>query len=788
MQFSQGFSTQPLQLAESGYAESVQYPDLNWKFRILAAEAHVRKSQIQQAMDLLQAEPPPNLSGEILWRRKLAQASAFCESRRSTPAEGMLAQAAELAGQQHDKIAELTYLRGICQLDSGQLGQAETYLRSVAEDKAVTNPFLKTYAMANLGWCAQVQLRYEEAIDWNTRALEAARSAAAPPLEEKALANLGSLYAALRNLPAAQENLDAAQKLAVQLKDLRDEQKLLIDLALVQRVEGQSGAEERSLNRALEIATGLHDNDIASRALLNLSVLKLDQRNLGLAEKYLRQANDLRLEGENLEKWRLNQARLLSVQGDYPKAIAGLLEQLHQIESSDKQHNHVSYLLIWNIQALLANAYDAENNLVEAEKWFQRSIETVEKAATNHGRFGTDIRDNVPVFDDYVAYLIAHKQNEKALQVAQLGRARTLMAEADGPRRAENTHAWTAAIQQYLHRNHIVLLSYFATGKDCYLWTLTGTQFRLSQLGIAGPDLNILIDSYKAAIERHAPLSESTSAKKLFQILIQPASDLIPKGTHVMVLADSKLYSLNFETLISPQGGDHYWIGDVDIQNVSAIDLLLRPAHRNSAAKGLLLIGAPVQADSHFIELPHAREEMESVRQHFSAKEVTSLSGKEATPGSYTGGSPRDYKYIHLATHGSANAIAPLKSAIILSAGSDGNFKLLAQDIISPKLRLNAQLVTISACEGAGTNVQSLEGLLGLEWAFMRAGAHQVVAALWDVDDSITPKLMDDFYAQLQQGKSASEALRHAKLEVMKGGGKYATPYYWAALQLYTGS
>src|SRR5262249_16732526 len=156
-----------------------------------------------------------------------------------------------------------------------------------------------------------------------------------------------------------------------------------------------------------------------------------------------------------------------------------------------------------------------------------------------------------------------------------------------------------------------------ATSKECYLWTLTGTQFRLSPLGITGPDLDTLIDSYKGAINRHTPLSESTAAKKLFQILVEPAADLIPKSAHVMILADSNIYSLNFETLISSNGGDHYWIEDVDIQNASSIDLLLRPARRSSGNRGLLLIGAPVQADPHFVELPHAPQEMESVRQRF---------------------------------------------------------------------------------------------------------------------------------------------------------------------------
>ena len=695
-----------------------------------------------------------------------------------------------MVGDQRDKAIELLYVRGRCGIFNQKWDDAAYYFNSIVEAGPISDPFLRAYVPANLGWSARMKLQYEESVDWYLKALSAARSAGATHLEQNVLGNLGSLYEELRDFPNARSNVLAAEKLAEQQKDSASEQRLLIDLGHIQQVEGQSGAAEQSFNRALDIATRLNNNDVAARALLNLSVIKLEQKKFDLAGKFLRQASDLHLEGELLEHWKLNQAKLLAAQGEYAQAIASLFQQLHDIEEADKQNHSAQYLLRWYVQAELAHDYAAKNNAEEAEKWFQRGIDTVEEAASKmkHEEYRTDIRDNMPVFDDYVAFLISQKQYDKAFQIAQLGRARTLMPDVDGPRRPVNTQAWVAAIQQYLRRNHAVLLSYFASNKDCYLWTLTGTQLRLSPLGIPGPDLDTLIDSYKAAIQRHAPLAESSAAKKLFQVLVQPAGDLIPKDAHIVIMADSKIYSLNFETLISPQGGDHYWIEDVDIQNASSIDLLVRPNRKRSASRGLLLIGAPAQADPHFVELPNAPQEMESVGRHFSPSEITSFSGKDATPGAYMNASPGLYKYIHLATHGSANAMEPLKSAIILSTGPDGGFKLLASDIISPKLRLNAQLVTISACEGAGTNVQSLEGLLGLEWAFMRAGAHQVVAALWDVNDAITPELMGDFYAQLKQGKPASEALRHSKLKLLEAGGKYATPYYWASLQLYTGS
>jgi CHAT domain-containing protein len=179
---------------------------------------------------------------------------------------------------------------------------------------------------------------------------------------------------------------------------------------------------------------------------------------------------------------------------------------------------------------------------------------------------------------------------------------------------------------------------------------------------------------------------------------------------------------------------------------------------------------------------------MQSVGQHFAPSEVKIFSGPAATPRAYITSSPGRYKYIYLATHGTSNAVEPLQSAIILSPDSQGSFKLLASDIMDKKLKLNADLVTISACEGAGTNVQSLEGLLGLEWAFMRAGAHQVVAALWDVDDAVTPKLVGDFYGEINNHKSTAEALRSAKLAMLHSNDFHNRPYYWASLQLYTGS
>ena len=101
---------------------------------------------------------------------------------------------------------------------------------------------------------------------------------------------------------------------------------------------------------------------------------------------------------------------------------------------------------------------------------------------------------------------------------------------------------------------------------------------------------------------------------------------------------------------------------------------------------------------------------------------------------------------------------------------------------------MRAELVTISACYGAGTRAYSGEGLVGLSWAFLRAGAHHVVAALWEASDVSTGQLMDKFYDELDRGKSPDTALRTAKLSLLHSGGAFRKPFYWAPFQLYAGS
>jgi len=126
-----------------------------------------------------------------------------------------------------------------------------------------------------------------------------------------------------------------------------------------------------------------------------------------------------------------------------------------------------------------------------------------------------------------------------------------------------------------------------------------------------------------------------------------------------------------------------------------------------------------------------------------------------------------------------------LDSAIVLSP-QNGACLLYARDIAEYPLR--AQLVTIASCRGAGAKAFPGEGLLGLTWAFLRAGAADVIAALWDVNDKSTLEIMATLYAGVAAGKPATEALHMAKVGMARRSDVYRKPYYWGAFQSYTGA
>jgi CHAT domain-containing protein len=177
--------------------------------------------------------------------------------------------------------------------------------------------------------------------------------------------------------------------------------------------------------------------------------------------------------------------------------------------------------------------------------------------------------------------------------------------------------------------------------------------------------------------------------------------------------------------------------------------------------------------------LAAAAREIADVRQHFAEPDQVVFVHESATPQAFAAAAKDPYAAIHFTAHALANRERPLESAVLLSSG-----KLYAREVMN--LPLKVDLVTVSACRGAGQRTYSGEGLVGFAWAFLRAGARNVIAGLWDVNDQSTAGLMDALYRELDAGKRPADALRAAKLAMIESRGNLKKPYYWAPFQLYT--
>jgi CHAT domain-containing protein len=495
----------------------------------------------------------------------------------------------------------------------------------------------------------------------------------------------------------------------------------------------------------------------------------------------------------------------------YPLLVEGrVAADTHEAAAAEADFREVAkspdtpVFLKWEAERSLARLYEDEKKPDAAAAEYRTALNTFEAARCDlHQRVDSRLpflSNAARIYEDYIHFLVEQDKTNDALRVADYSRARTL-AEGLG-RPCKPTFAPDPLNTSELARRAGGTILFYAIGSQhSYLWAVTSHQVRMFPLAANESEIDAAVQSYRKKLEGPPEiLDASNDGSTLYKLLVEPAQDLLKqearaKNTNIFIIPDGALNSLNFETLL-PQPR-HYWIEDVTISNAASLRLLpaLRTMPRNLGK--LLLIGDPkapaAGSDNAYPELPNAPLQMEDIKKYFSPEQESVFTREQASPAAYLKGAPEQFSYIHFVAHGTASRTSPLDSAIILSrdpassaSGSqDDSFKLYARDIIGGQ-PLRAELVTISACYSTGKRTYSGEGLVGLSWAFLRAGAHNVIGALWDVSDASTPQIMDALYAELKKGKRPSAALRIAKLSALRGA-DLKRPFYWAPFQLYSG-
>ncbi|TAM79771.1 MAG: CHAT domain-containing protein [Acidobacteria bacterium] len=182
-------------------------------------------------------------------------------------------------------------------------------------------------------------------------------------------------------------------------------------------------------------------------------------------------------------------------------------------------------------------------------------------------------------------------------------------------------------------------------------------------------------------------------------------------------------------------------------------------------------------------DLPHSADEVNSAGKIFGSSSVL-LVGTEATEAAFKAEPLSRFMIIHIAAHGIANPRYPDRAALVLGPDPAHRDDGLLQAREIRELHLDADLVTLSACDTGIGRLDGEEGIENIERAFLYAGAKSVLASLWAASDVYTTDLMDRFYRNLRAGQDEGEALRHAKLDLLKQFKGQAVPFYWAGLTL----
>jgi CHAT domain-containing protein len=775
--------------ADAGYREfSARNSKWAWRFRVLEGEVLVSRGLNVDSLALLDAPVPAELAqSEIAVRQELFEGLADCGLQRFSDAEQRFANAERLAEtNQKNSLAEVVLGRGTLAFLQGDYPAANAhFLEALKQAQTNHQPYIESKALGSLGLATMYQEHFDEAIDWYTRSLALSRFLNARAITAKTLGNMGWCYHRMGDQEKALSLSLEAKNAATQLGVEKDEMLWMRNIGTFEYSQRAYAAAETDYLEALALARKLQNKAAAADCLNNLAHVELKKEQFELAAKY--NAEALSLERANND--RSSQLYSLITDGyiaadkkQFAAAEKDFVEVVRE-KSSDRY-------LTRQAEAGLADVYVAQNRPTAAEAHFQKAMATIEATRSSVRR--EDLRLSflsgvAGFYGDYIDFLVAQGKAKESLEVAEVNRARTL---AEGLGFASPSVRFPLKAfhpEQTAKQLDSTVFSYWLGLDHSYLWVITPERVALFTLPPAA-EIDPLVQSYRQALlgSRDVLETQNEAGRRLYDLLVAPAAKFIPKGSRVTILPDGSLYGLSFEALLAPSPQLHYWIEDVDVSYANSLTLLAAGAARRAAsAKKLLLVGDPISPDAEFPNLPQAAAEMTQIENYFPATERTVFSGVEATPDSYLQSRPESFSYIHFVAHGTASRTSPLDSALILTKQGD-NYKLYARDIIQHPL--HADLVTISACHGEGVRTYSGEGLVGLSWAFLHAGAHAVIAALWEVSDTSTPQLMDHLYSEIGKGVPPDVALRDAKLALLHSGSVYRRPFYWAPFEFYRGS
>jgi CHAT domain-containing protein/Flp pilus assembly protein TadD len=338
------------------------------------------------------------------------------------------------------------------------------------------------------------------------------------------------------------------------------------------------------------------------------------------------------------------------------------------------------------------------------------------------------------------------------------------------------------------------LLSYFIDDKNTrlYIFIISKGKFHIIDHALPA-DFDKTITGLRNSLFFNDFDVFMKSSQKLSDLLLPAISS---STSDLVILPTGRLGIIPFETLLTHKLNDKqtnynnlpYLLAKYNVRYEFSAGLLLQKAkakqHQPAGRALSILLCAPVTfaEKENLSDLPGTESEVKDISALFGEKSFTKelYLKKDANENLVKSDKLKNFELLHFATHGIVDENNPELSRIFLQSNSDAeDGNLYTGEIYN--LELNANLVTLSACQTGLGKISKGEGVIGLSRALVYAGAKNVIVSFWSVADESTAELMKDFYKSLLANPAANygQDLRTAKLNLIKNG-KYSAPYYWA--------
>jgi len=305
------------------------------------------------------------------------------------------------------------------------------------------------------------------------------------------------------------------------------------------------------------------------------------------------------------------------------------------------------------------------------------------------------------------------------------------------------------------------------------------------------------VDSLEPLVDRLNALLESNAdprqlARELGARLLDSAVARLPAAiSRLVVVPDGALHRVPFDALVLADNQfvvQRFALGVAPSATVAA---RLWRAHPAAGAAGVLAFADPsteraVATDvarsgtAELASLPRLRGSRDEARRVARFADGSTVRvGRQASEAWLKTAPLSDYRVLHFATHARVDEATLSGTAIALApgGGEDG--------FVGPgelgNLRLDADLVVLSACRTGGGVVVRGEGIVGLAAPLIEAGARTIALTRWSIGDRQTVAFIEAFYRALADHQPAVDALRSAKLDAIARG---AAPAEWAAFTI----